>query len=397
VTGSLNAVVIADLWSTAATIGVAMPSTPHLKSYRPGTWFAILGDLTTVVLHASEKTRVAALWELVEGGAAWDEVLDALLVGGVRQLPGFVVLGHQGDTVQVIARGAVQVRLTTDSGEEIEIDGSSATLWVERSQSGVVATSLLFDESEDDDLPITAGLVRVSRIDAPPYADVPLYAVEPVSERVPVAEPEPEPAPGPLGDAPTEVFAVAAPAEEPAEEPVAEPAEEPVEEPAEEPVAERAEEPVAEPAEEPVPTLDDPVEHPVTSEQTSVPDRRLAEQTVVILSFSSGQLIDVDRAILVGRAPEARRFATGDQPLLVTVPSPQQEISSTHLEVRPGGDPDRDFVIVTDMGSTNGTVVVQPGQGPEDLKPGVGAQLVPGAIVDLGDGVIISVIAPSRG
>jgi len=76
------------------------------------------------------------------------------------------------------------------------------------------------------------------------------------------------------------------------------------------------------------------------------------------------------------------------------VPSPNQEISSTHLEIRPGSGVDHGTAIVTDMGSTNGTVLVQPGLAPEDLQPGIPVQLIPGAIVDLGDGVTISVTNP---
>ena len=76
----------------------------------------------------------------------------------------------------------------------------------------------------------------------------------------------------------------------------------------------------------------------------------------------------------------------------MTVPSPNQEISSTHLEVRPGAGVDHGTAVVTDMGSTNGTVLVQPGGGPEDLEPGVPVPLVPGAIIDLGDGMTIQVL-----
>jgi hypothetical protein len=43
------------------------------------------------------------------------------------------------------------------------------------------------------------------------------------------------------------------------------------------------------------------------------------------------------------------------------------------------------------MGSTNGTVLVQPGLSPEDLQPGMPVQLLPGAVIDLGDGVTIHV------
>ena len=115
---------------------------------------------------------------------------------------------------------------------------------------------------------------------------------------------------------------------------------------------------------------------------------------VARLVLSHGETIDVDRAVLVGRAPEARRFGAGEQPRLVTVPSPHQEISSTHLEVRPGSGADHGSAVVTDLGSTNGTVLVQPGLAPENLQPGIAVQLIPGAIVDLGDGVTIQVTNP---
>jgi hypothetical protein len=119
---------------------------------------------------------------------------------------------------------------------------------------------------------------------------------------------------------------------------------------------------------------------------------------VARLLFSSGDVVDVDRVVLVGRAPDAGRARSGDgphaEPLLVTVPSPQQGISSTHLEVRPGAGPDLGLAVVTDLGSTNGTLLIQPGVPPEDLKAGVGVPLVDGAVIDLGDGLTIRVLEP---
>ncbi|GAA3526733.1 hypothetical protein [Nocardioides daeguensis] len=117
-------------------------------------------------------------------------------------------------------------------------------------------------------------------------------------------------------------------------------------------------------------------------------------QPVAKLLVSDGQSIIVDRAVLIGRAPEARRFASTEQPMLVTVPSRLHEISSTHVEVRPGAGADLGTAVVTDMGSTNGTVLVQPGLGPEDLKPGIAVQLIPGATINLGDGITIQVTRP---
>jgi hypothetical protein len=47
--------------------------------------------------------------------------------------------------------------------------------------------------------------------------------------------------------------------------------------------------------------------------------------------------------------------------------------------------------VVTDLGSTNGTVVVLPGQPAEGLRPGVAVRLESGATIDLGEGVTIQV------
>jgi pSer/pThr/pTyr-binding forkhead associated (FHA) protein len=94
--------------------------------------------------------------------------------------------------------------------------------------------------------------------------------------------------------------------------------------------------------------------------------------------------------VVVGRAPQPRGL-DDEQVLLVSVPSPNQEISSTHLEIRPGVGADGGAAVVTDLGSTNGTLVVQPGLPAEDLQPGIGVRLMPGAVVDLGEGATIRV------
>ncbi|TYL44997.1 hypothetical protein FXB39_20390 [Nocardioides sp. BGMRC 2183] len=130
------------------------------------------------------------------------------------------------------------------------------------------------------------------------------------------------------------------------------------------------------------------------AEAALTPDAARSGQPVAKLLVSDGQNVLVDRVVLIGRAPEARRFTSSEQPQLITVPSRQHEISSTHVEVRPGTGADHGTAVVTDMGSTNGTVLVQPGLGPEDLKPGIAVQLIPGAIIDLGDGITIQVSRP---
>ncbi|WP_163542144.1 FHA domain-containing protein [Occultella kanbiaonis] len=108
---------------------------------------------------------------------------------------------------------------------------------------------------------------------------------------------------------------------------------------------------------------------------------------VIMLAVSSGPRVPLDRVVLIGRAPESSRFAGALMPRLVTVPSPQQDISRTHVEVRLEGD----HVVVTDLRSTNGTMVAVPGNDPRRLHPGEGVPVPVGSLIDLGDGITIGV------
>src|SRR5690625_2679390 len=108
---------------------------------------------------------------------------------------------------------------------------------------------------------------------------------------------------------------------------------------------------------------------------------------VATLAISTGQQILLDRTALLGRAPESQRFEGPVAPHLVAVPSPQQDISRTHVEITPEGD----HVVITDLYSTNGTVVTLPGSEPRRLHPGESTPVGQGAVVDLGDGVTVQV------
>lgn len=359
------------------------------RSYRTGSWFGILGDSGTVLLPPSEKARVAALWELADEGAGFDELLDALIASGLRGLPAFALMSNGGDSTRVLLRGGPRAVFELADGETVAVDGGGDVTWVERTLSGVVGARLLVDESDTGagaDLVIDGGLVRVARVDQPAYA-------------------APAEVPAPVVAAPVDV----APAfsEPPTFDPA--PAEPPsfldsVFDPLSDPL------PVVEAATPPLqfdPTDVDHDGHTVfggwdpsqfANAQPGIPGQppapRVTAVPVARLVFSSGETVDVDRAVLVGRAPEARRFTSTEQPRLVTVPSPNQEISSTHLEVRPGSGADHGSAVVTDMGSTNGSVLTLPGLAAEDLQPGIAVQLVPGSVIDLGDGVTIHVTHP---
>ncbi|MBO9555221.1 FHA domain-containing protein [Cellulomonas sp.] len=103
--------------------------------------------------------------------------------------------------------------------------------------------------------------------------------------------------------------------------------------------------------------------------------------------LSTGLVVSLDRAVLLGRAPQVARVTNRELPRLVTVPSPQQDISRTHAEVRAEGD----HVLVTDLDSTNGVHVSRPGEGARRLHPGEASVVGAGEVVDLGDGVTFTV------
>lgn len=99
------------------------------------------------------------------------------------------------------------------------------------------------------------------------------------------------------------------------------------------------------------------------------------------LAFSNGMRVALDRSAVIGRSPRTERVSVNEIPQLVVVPSPESDISRSHLEVRLEGW----HVIVIDLGSTNGTVVTLPGQAPERIRPHEECPIVPGTTVSLAD------------
>ncbi|MGO4535440.1 FHA domain-containing protein [Leifsonia sp. 2MCAF36] len=100
----------------------------------------------------------------------------------------------------------------------------------------------------------------------------------------------------------------------------------------------------------------------------------------------SGDTMALDAPLLIGRRPALLRVEAGIAPRLVTVSSPTQEVSSTHARIEQEGD----AVVVTDLRSTNGTVVTGPG-GSRRLRPGESVVVLAGARVEIGDGNIIEI------
>lgn len=295
-------------------------------SYQPGDWYAVFGPHVAVALPPGARSRVAALWEVVDAGAELGETLDALLAEGLRDLPDLALVADSDDGTTAIVRGAGRVHLAVD-GEVVHVTAEGATTWVERSVQGVTWVRIDTGAAAvGDDAPgeLTSGLVRIGS------AECLLRDAEPRADHDGLTHTSDPEATGLMPPLP------------------------------------------GIPGQPPAP--------PVTA------------RPVARLLFSSGEDVAVDRAVLVGRDPQADRLATTDEPRLVAVPSPHQEVSSTHLEVRPGSGADHGSAVATDLGSTNGTLIQQPGLPIEPLRAGVTVQLIPGAVIDLGDGVTVQVV-----
>jgi hypothetical protein len=116
----------------------------------------------------------------------------------------------------------------------------------------------------------------------------------------------------------------------------------------------------------------------------------VAHPIVAVLRASDGSSAELDRPVLIGRAPSADR-SIGGAARLMTVPSPNHDISRTHLEVAP----DDWQIVVTDLNSTNGTILVRPGGGdPQQLPQGEPVPVPVGSVIELGDGVSVLIDFP---
>ena len=105
------------------------------------------------------------------------------------------------------------------------------------------------------------------------------------------------------------------------------------------------------------------------------------------LRHINGTKYELTKPLIMGRLPAAP--LRGDRGVtLVVLASPDGVVSSTHARIEVLGD----VVVVTDLRSTNGTRVINPGQPTVLLAPGDSMALGVGAIIDLGDGNRLEVL-----
>jgi hypothetical protein len=146
----------------------------------------------------------------------------------------------------------------------------------------------------------------------------------------------------------------------------------------------------------PMPALRSRIDH-ATGEPVGEPAAAASTAPIITAYYrfrvgERSESIRLDVPCYIGRRPSPPRVVTGLAPRLVRVPSPHQEVSATHLEVRQLGA----SVIVTDLRSTNGSVVMLPGSVPRKLRQGESVVVSPGTLVDIGDDNIIQILPMQR-
>lgn len=297
------------------------------------------------------------------------ELLTAACGPALDALPPFAVfVVDPGPSVRLACRGETEVTVLDIHGAAQTITGRSASMWQEVVLADVAELSVGAQNPDNggSSLPLRAGAIvgvagftwvpeTDSLADAEPVAG---HATEPAEHDDVLAD---------LGatwqELPEEWFATDG-------------AEETIEPLSREPYPQAAQAPA-----------------PATPPQSSAP---LLPPTAVIAApvvpyfgtvyLSTGEQLELGSPIVVGRRPTLEGAGAQPGTRLVTVPSPVQDISRNHLGVHMEGG----YVLATDLGSVNGTILRRAGQNDRTMNPREGTLIYDGDVLDLGDGVTLN-------
>ncbi|WP_308492635.1 FHA domain-containing protein [Microbacterium terrisoli] len=403
--------------------------------YATGDAYVIAtGDTVALIDADTPSDLLTGVWDEVNAGHGLAAVLEALTGAfgtSLTAIPPFLVAVDEPEGLRLAVRGDIHAHVT-GAGEPVTVTGVGVTTWSERVVSGAARAEIrLGSASPTAPLPLALrdGIVRASALVAvwdEDAAATPTRAVDAVATEVDVtpddgasaaAEPEPEPEPErePEPEPTSDEEAAAASRESssqvltgsgadtwlPGDATLA-------------PLPDRS--PEADDdgeAASSTPELGDvadtvasvrvrgdhdgetislaqaramrgetpaaaPLLEPLAPPRMPAPAR---------LRLSTGQTVLLDRTVVIGRRPRSTRVTGTDLPHLIAVESPEQDISRSHLEVRVEGD----SVLATDLHTTNGTTLRRAGADPVRLHPGERNVVVPGDVLDLGDGVLVTV------
>jgi hypothetical protein len=360
-------------------------------AYAPGDWIVLCGPTALVVLEPladESSTLVNILWEEVLASSSIVDIASRLAAFGFAEIRSFGAFFWTEDGMRSLVRGAVTVRNSV-SGETVA-DGQGIQTWSEVGLSGIGSIRIETPGARGGhgvQLPLLVGAAWASAVtlDAHPHDRVssPQALVLPGRDLAEPSGPSPDVGGPDVGgpdvggpdvgvDSGGLAWDIEADADLPDTEDLVPDA-----------VA------VMENADTELIRLPD--SGPRTDLQHTEALPRPEHEVLARIIVSDGNTYELDQPVLIGRAPAPDEFE-GSEPLLVTVLSPNQDISRTHVQVAPQDGQ----VVVTDLHSTNGTVLVRPGPTieRERLDPGVSVPVPVGSLLELGDGVSV-LIEPS--
>ena len=426
-------------------------------TYTPGDWVVLSGPTSLVVLEPPTHEwapLINTLWDEVVASSSIVDLAARLASFKIDALPSFGAFFWTADGMRSLVRGHISV-VDLATGKVVA-DGEGIQTWSEVGLAGVSHIRVQTPYQGDAtllELPLVVGAVRASSVvlDASERAQVsspqdepvaagtpgPALATEPLPEVVPTPSPEPVQQPA-SESAASGGAAEAVPSDQTAELSAEEIAAlqnadtelmpSPFEDGDSEAQSELAvqQEPAAVtsdltseigqeaeavgPTSRPSPdesTQDSAIlallcqqghANPPSSTRCRICGSPLASQApqfvsgpiLAVLRASDGSTAEVDRPVLIGRAPSGDRSGIRP-PRLMIVRSPNHDISRTHVEVAP----DDWQIVVTDLNSTNGTVLVRPGAvDRQQLAPGEPVPVQLGSVMELGDGVSVLIDFP---
>ena len=389
-------------------------------TYTPGDWVVLSGPTSLVVLEPPTHewaSLINTLWEEVVASSSITDLAGRLAQFKIDDLPSLAAFFWTDDGMRSLIRGDISV-IDLATGKVVA-DGEGIQTWSEVGLAGVdhIRVDLPYEgDATLLELPLVVGAVRASSVtlDASELAQVSSPQAEPELEAATPAERTAELSASEiaaLANAETELMAPPFPVESGADPQAGAPQQ------LEAAVVPQLGRPDAlmaralEPNSEDSPADIDPQDSAIlavfcANGHVSPPSATscrvcggpvgtqgpqfVAYPVLAVLRASDGSSAQLDRPVLIGRAPSTDR-SDNRAPRLMTVPSPNHVISRTHLEVAPDGWQ----IVATDLNSTNGTILVRPGGvDRQQLAPGEPVPVQVGSVIELGDGVSVLIDFP---
>jgi hypothetical protein len=380
--------------------------TMRMRAASAGGWLVVARGTRLVALgRATDESAVDLAWDRLAEADGFQLLLDLVTRDGLAATPPFVLVEWDAaGACRVIVRGSVSVTLTNAAGDQA-VSGTAVSTWVERVLDGVVSFSLEVPDAvpvtPTGSLPFEAGSAWIAGLTvslaptekaqktgqgavtpkraAPPTSEVDVEATVTVEPEA--VEPEPAPdsdAAGGTEDGYDYLFgatvvrdvADAAVRTDEPEEPDAAP-----------------DAPVADGDHDGHTVLTADIAGLRSKRRTKTAPPAAAPVQAFSLLLSTGIREALTQPILVGRSPSVSKVSGGRMPRLITMDTAEQDISRNHAQVAVEGD----TVVVTDLHSRNGTMVLLPGKEPQKLRAGEPTSVIVGTVIDLGGGVTLTV------